>query len=145
MQIDLENIDLDKLDAETVRRLRSAIRRWEEAQKTPAERRDHSAAARAASAAARKARTARGQRAHPKRPKAKISRGKAQQRARKAAETMRERYPERFQVKRCRWAGCGRVVLAHGQCATHDKAWRRSTLPLADWIARMEGVQQAEN
>lgn len=128
-------VDLEKLDDATVSRLRSAIRRYEHAQKTKRERRAQTAAATAVSASARKARTAAGIKV--RRGKYKITKSGAQQRARKAVKTMRERYPERFGPKRCCWPDCASIAVAHGQCRKHDQAWRRSGLKLQKWFAQM--------
>jgi len=123
-------IDLEKLDDDVVRRLRSAIRRYEYARGV---RQPQTAAATAAAATAAKRRKAAGIKLTKRKPQ--LSKRALEQRARKAAATMRARYPERYVERPCRW--CPSVARVRGQCLKHDQAWRRSGLSIEDWNAKM--------
>ncbi len=127
-------VDLDNLDDEAVSRIRSAAARHDAAKRSKAKRKAQTAAATKASAASR----ARDREAGIRRKSPNMTKAQRRQRGLNATATRKARDPERFTPKPCCIPGCAKRALVHGQCKAHDTAWRRSTLPLADWFADRE-------
>jgi len=138
----VDMVDLDALDETVVSRLRSALSRWIWHRQTAEERRQKMEPVYKASLESRAKAKAAGIPPKKRRP-ANMTQKQLRDRGAKAAATRAERYPEVYRVKRCR-LDCNRVAVAHLLCHTHYAQFRRSTLPLEDWLDNQGATNVAE-
>jgi len=138
----VDMVDLDELDEAGVARLRSALSRWVWRGRSSEERRKKMAPVYQASLASRAKAKAAGIPPTKRRP-ADMTQKQLRDRGAKAAATRAERYPEVHKEKRCR-LDCNRIAIAHLLCRTHYAQFRRSTLPLEDWLDNQGATNVAE-